>query len=138
MSRETLLRSKISFCSPGHNTTPISYTKGAMLIPKLSAGLAGMEPEASQKSEFQQTLHRAATRGIIHDCLEFNNGLGVGSVLSWKMMEYLPFRRMDLRPDGSWKAISTPLPRGEVRDIPENAWIHHSAIQRMEADEGYR
>ena len=53
-------------------------------------------------------------------------------------MEYLPFRRMDLRPDGSWKAISLPLPRGEVRDIPENAVIHHSAIQRMEANEGYR
>lgn len=97
-----------------------------------------MEPETSRKSEFQQTLFKAATKGVLHDCLEFNNGLGVSSVLSWKMMEYLPFRRMDLRPDGSWKAISLPLPRGEVRDIPENAWIHHSAIQRMEADESYR
>ena len=97
-----------------------------------------MEPETSRKSEFQQTLFKAATKGVLHDCLEFNNGLGVSSVLSWKMMEYLPFRRMDLRPDGSWKAISLPLPRGEVRDIPENAWIHHSAIQRMEADENYR
>lgn len=97
-----------------------------------------MDPETSRKSEFHQILHRAATKGILHDCLEFNNGLGVGSVLSWKMMEYLPFRRMDLRPDGSWKAISMPLPRGEVRDIPENAWIHHTAILRMEANEEYR
>lgn len=27
---------------------------------------------------------------------------------------------------------------GEVRDIPEDAKIHHSAIRRMEADENYR
>lgn len=53
-------------------------------------------------------------------------------------MEYLPFRRMDLQPDGSWKAITLPLPMGEVRDIPEDAKIHHSAIRRMEADENYR
>lgn len=118
--------------------TEVSRNKETMLTWELFAGLAGMDPETLQKSEFQQFLHRAATKGILHDCLEFNNGLGVGSVLSWRTMEYLPFRRMDLRPDGSWKAISMPLPRGEVRDIPENAWIHHSAIQRMEANEGYR
>ncbi|CAF9906970.1 MAG: hypothetical protein ALECFALPRED_003031 [Alectoria fallacina] len=99
---------------------------------------AGMEPETPPKSIFLQTLSTAATKGVLHDCLEFNNGLGIASVLSWRMMEYLPFRRMDLRPDGSWKAISMPLPMGEVRDMPENAWIHHSAIQRMEADETYR
>lgn len=109
-----------------------------MLTPRLCVGAAGMEPETSQESEFQQTIFRAATKGVLHDCLEFSNGLRVGSVLSWKMMEWFPFRRMDLRPDGSWKAISIPLPRGEVRDMPENAWIHHSAIRRMEADERYR
>ena len=109
-----------------------------MLTPICSVGAAGMEPDTLRKSDIQQTLHRAATQGVLHDCLEFNNGLKVGSVLSWKMMEYMPFRRMDLRPDGSWKAINLPLPRGEVRDIPENAMIHHSAIQRMEADERYR
>ena len=97
-----------------------------------------MEPETARKTAFQHVLHYAATKGALHDCLEFNNGLGVSSVLSWRMMEYLPFRRMDLRPDGSWKAISLPLPRGEVRDMPENAHIHHSAILRMEADENYR
>lgn len=53
-------------------------------------------------------------------------------------MEYLPFRRMDLRPDGSWKPISWPLPRGETRDIPATARIHHSAIERMQEDQAYR
>lgn len=94
--------------------------------------------ESTPKSEFLAALHKAATRGKLHDCLEFNNGLPFTSVLSWKIMEYLPFRRMDLRPDGSWKSISWPLPKGEVRDIPENASIHHSAIRRMEHDENYR
>ncbi|KAL8994259.1 MAG: hypothetical protein Q9169_005712 [Polycauliona sp. 2 TL-2023] len=99
---------------------------------------AGMEPKPPQMSEFHQRLHHSATQGVLHDCLAFNNGLPPSSVLSWKIMEYMPFRRMDLQPDGSWKAITFPLPRGEVRDIPHDAKIHHSAIRRMEANEGYR
>ena len=98
----------------------------------------GLPPEAPKQSSFLQVLHSAATKGVLHDCLKFNNGLDKGSVITWKMMEYLPFRRMDLKPDGSWKAISLPLPMGETRDIPDNAWIHHSAIKRMQVDENYR
>lgn len=100
--------------------------------------LAEQWSELTPKSAFLVALHVAATKGKLHDCLEYNNGLPVTSVLSWKMMEYLPFRRMDLQPDGSWKSISWPLPKGEVRDIPEDAWIHHSAIRRMENNESYR
>lgn len=103
-----------------------------------SGWVPGLQPSSPPPSAFRQHLHTAATRGVLHDCLEYNNGLGRFSVLSWKIMEYMPFRRMDLRPDGSWQAISFPLPMGEVRDIPENAWIHNSAIRRMEADENYR
>ncbi|KAL8708189.1 MAG: hypothetical protein Q9220_006859 [cf. Caloplaca sp. 1 TL-2023] len=99
---------------------------------------AGLEPEPPKPSEFHNRLQYASAKGILHDCLEFNNGLPRGSVLSWKIMEYMPFRRMDLQADGTWKAITFPLPMGEVRDIPEDAKIHHSAIKRMEADENYR
>jgi hypothetical protein len=53
-------------------------------------------------------------------------------------MEYLPFRRMDLQQDGTWKAIRWPLPKGETRDIPANATIHCSVIKRMRADPTYR
>ncbi|KAI4277853.1 MAG: hypothetical protein L6R38_005357 [Xanthoria sp. 2 TBL-2021] len=98
----------------------------------------GLAPEPPQMSEFHKRLHHSATKGVLHDCLQFNNGLPSSSVLSWKIMEYMPFRRMDLRPDGSWKAITFPLPMGEVRDIPEDAKIHHSAIRRMEENEDYR
>ncbi|CCX29818.1 Similar to Uncharacterized protein YEL023C; acc. no. P39992 [Pyronema omphalodes CBS 100304] len=86
----------------------------------------------------KEFLERSFVRGKIHDCLEFNNGLSHVGVLGWKIMEWLPFRRMDLQPDGSWKAISWPLPRGEVRDIPDNMRIHVSVIKRMEADPTYR
>ena len=68
----------------------------------------GLEPEASKESEFHKSLRLAGTKGHLHDCLKFKNGLSTMSVISWKMMEYLPFRRMDLKPDGSWAAISFP------------------------------
>lgn len=68
----------------------------------------GLQPEEPKQSEFHKLLHTAATKGILHDCLEFGGGLGRTSVLSWRIMEYLPFRRMDLQPDGSWVAISFP------------------------------
>ena len=131
-------RSKILCCSLDLFKNQVPCAKSANADPKMFVGAAGMEPETSRKTEFQQILHKAATSGVLHDCLEFNNGLGISSVLSWKMMEYLPFRRMDLQPDGTWKAISFPLPGGEVRDMPENAMIHHSAVMRMRANENYR
>lgn len=60
-------------------------------------------PEASQR--YHDAFEDSYRDGIIHDCLAIRNGLPTGTVAFWKMMEYLPFRRMDLQPDGSWKAI---------------------------------
>ncbi|TLD31602.1 hypothetical protein PspLS_01825 [Pyricularia sp. CBS 133598] len=74
----------------------------------------------------------------IHDSLAFNGGLTHMATLSWRLMEWLPFRRMDLQPDGSWQPIRWPLPRGETRDMPADARIHGSVIKRMQADENYR
>lgn len=68
----------------------------------------GMKPEEPKQSEFHRCIYTSATKGMLHDCLEFKNGLPAMSVLSWKTMEYLPFRRMDLQPDGSWRAITFP------------------------------
>ncbi|KAE8148632.1 hypothetical protein BDV25DRAFT_131055 [Aspergillus avenaceus] len=94
--------------------------------------------KSSTDSEFQYMLRRSSTDGRIHDCLQFRNGIGWTSVLSWKLMEYLPFRRMDLQDDGTWKPIRWPLPCGEVRDIPNDAKIHISAINRMMENPDYR
>ncbi|CAI7580190.1 unnamed protein product [Penicillium glandicola] len=88
--------------------------------------------------DFWHALHTSSTKGLLHDCLMFNQGIPTMSVITWRIMEWLPFRRMDLQPDGSWKPISWPLPRGEVRDVPLNAEIHVSAIRRMQADHNYR
>jgi len=50
----------------------------------------------------------------------------------------LPFQRMNLQQDGSWKPVRFPLPLGEVRDIPKGSKIHVSALRRMVSDPGYR
>lgn len=84
------------------------------------------------------TLNKAATEGRIHDSLQFGRGTPAGGVITWNIMEYMPFRRMDLQVDGTWAPIRWPLPCGETRDIPKDAWIHISAIERMRADEHYR
>ncbi|KAJ5774038.1 hypothetical protein N7457_008934 [Penicillium paradoxum] len=97
------------------------------------------EKERSAASrDFWHALHTSSTKGLVHDCLMFNQGIPGMSVITWRIMEWLPFRRMDLQPDGSWKPISWPLPRGEVRDVPHDAEIHVSAIRRMQADPTYR
>ncbi|KAI1178056.1 hypothetical protein F4777DRAFT_140787 [Nemania sp. FL0916] len=93
--------------------------------------------EGPQPQPFTEMMHKAHVARI-HDSLEFGGGLGRGAVFSWKLMEYLPFRRMDLQPDGSWKPIRWPLPAGETRDIPHTARIHGSVIRRMKHDPSYR
>ncbi|KAI1350944.1 hypothetical protein F5Y01DRAFT_284202 [Xylaria sp. FL0043] len=82
-------------------------------------------------------MHKAHVARI-HDSLQFASGLGAIPVISWNFMEYLPFRRMDLQPDGSWKPIRWPLPAGETRDIPHTARVHGSVIRRMKQDPSYR
>ncbi|PKX88906.1 T6SS phospholipase effector Tle1-like catalytic domain-containing protein [Aspergillus novofumigatus IBT 16806] len=89
-------------------------------------------------SGFEFFLHRSSTDSRMHDSLRFGKGIHWTTVLSWKVMEYLPFRRMDLQEDGSWKPIRWPLPCGEVRDIPDDAKIHVSAIRRLKSDPEYR
>lgn len=101
-----------------------------------------MSPTATMRSDdqlspFHAMLHRAHLARI-HDSLEYDCGMSFSSVVAWKFMEYMPFRRMDLQQDGSWKPIRWPLPCGEVRDIPLNVRVHGSVIRRMHMDESYR
>ena len=139
---------RLKCCDENYNMAPTAPNPG-IRVPEIqidgpgNTGSGSVSPTTAVRpdteSPFYQALHKAATLGRIHDCLEFNNGLSPSSVLSWKIMEYLPFRRMDLNPEtGQWQAISWPLPCGETRDIPYDAWIHRSAIERMKADETYR
>ncbi|OAA57337.1 hypothetical protein ISF_07258 [Cordyceps fumosorosea ARSEF 2679] len=86
---------------------------------------------------FTEALHRSHTSRL-HDSLDYGGGLGFVAVTAWRAMEWLPFRRMDLQSDGSWRPIRWPLPRGEVRDVPPGVRVHGSVLRRMQADEGYR
>lgn len=90
-----------------------------------------------QKSSFHELMHQAHVART-HDSLSHDCGMSYTSVLAWKIMEYIPFRRMDLQPDGTWKPIRWPLPAGEVRDIPDDVKVHGSVIRRMQADKKYR
>ncbi|KAL2392867.1 hypothetical protein ABEF93_002193 [Exophiala dermatitidis] len=91
----------------------------------------------SSSEQFLRHLEGCYSHGSIHDCLEIGHGLTWANVIFWKMMEYLPFRRMDLH-EGRWRAIRWPLPMGETRDIPPDAQIHNTVIKRMEARPDYR
>ncbi|KAK4160891.1 hypothetical protein QBC43DRAFT_324801 [Cladorrhinum sp. PSN259] len=93
--------------------------------------------EEAAQSSWHRMMHSAHTARI-HDSLKFGGGLTWSQVLSWKVMEYMPFRRMDLQEDGSWKPIRWPLPCGEVRDIPHDARVHGSVVRRMKTHKDYR
>ena len=129
----------IKIRSPGGGSTPTMLTPGD----SRGAGSSGAGGESSgcdqtePRSAFHGLMHKAHTARI-HDSLDFRCGLGPGAVMAWKVMEYLPFRRMDLQPNGSWRPIRWPLPAGEVRDIPRDARVHGSVIRRMRMDEKYR
>lgn len=134
------IRIDVSSPSPPHDATP----KADVKVNRVEWGHfnganeeKNVNDECHDMSPFHRMLYRAHLARI-HDSLEFSSGLGRGPVLSWKMMEYLPFRRMDLQSDGSWRPIRWPLPCGEVRDIPHTARVHGSVIRRMQHDDSYR
>ncbi|TKA77123.1 hypothetical protein B0A49_03228 [Cryomyces minteri] len=128
----TIPQIDISPASPGPEREPQETS--------LSLGLSN-NPDSSlepKDSPFHRALTVSAVHGRIHDVLQFNNGLPATSVISWNIMEYLPFRRMDLRPGGSWKSVTWPLPRGEVRDVPDDVYVHNSVLKRMAQHGDYR
>lgn len=120
-----------------HNGTN-GVTNGATTKDYIDSDNFAAHHRSHPDTDFHNHFNFATTKGRIHDVLQFNNGATRMSVMSWNMMEYMPFRRMDLQEDGTWKAIVWPLPKGETRDIPANAVIHSSVIKRMIADPKYR
>lgn len=50
-------------------------------------------------------LEDSYANGVAHDMLVPGKGASSGTCKMWRTMEYLPFKRMDLQQDGSWKAI---------------------------------
>lgn len=110
---------------------------GEELVAPPSPDTLADDGERDLKHVFLDMMHTAHLARI-HDSLVYGGGLSAVAVTAWNMMEWMPFRRMDLQGDGTWKPINWPLPRGEVRDIPSNARIHGSVIRRMKLDRTYR
>ncbi|KAJ5766306.1 uncharacterized protein N7511_003922 [Penicillium nucicola] len=97
-----------------------------------------MSGKTDERSEFEHALWKSSTNGEIHDCLRYHDGAKWPAVLSWKLLEYFPLRRMHLQKDQSWRPIRWPLPLGEARDIPEDATIHVSALRRLKSNSKYQ
>ncbi|CAI7607116.1 unnamed protein product [Penicillium manginii] len=96
------------------------------------------EEDPSASTHFREALRQSSTEGLLHDRIGFGEGVSPLSVLAWRLMEYLPIRRSDMQPDGSWKMVSWPLHRGQARDIPLHAHIHASAVHRLQSNTEYR
>jgi uncharacterized protein (DUF2235 family) len=120
-------------CIEEHDGDYTSIEEGG----KDQASEAADEMSCSHK-DFVNALQIGGMKGRIHDLLDHGSGLPMASVLSWQFMEYLPLRRLEVQADGQWKAVRWPPPRGQARDIPTDARIHVSAIQRMRSDASYR
>ncbi|KAI0018619.1 hypothetical protein F4780DRAFT_781152 [Xylariomycetidae sp. FL0641] len=138
------IRIDISSPSPGTTTSTSDATKekawepthgnvGTQARDTSCAGAGG----TAHRRPFHEMVRRAHVAPV-HDSLAFGQGLSPTQVLSWRLMEWLPFRRMDLQGDGTWRPIRWPLPRGEVRDIPASARVHGSVVRRLRADAAYR
>lgn len=95
------------------------------------------EGPSQASADFHDAL-RSSSLSAIHDTLKFGHGRSKASVLSWWVLEYLPFGWMAMQPNGSWKLGHWPLHGGKERDVPADARLHVSAIRRMESDESYR
>jgi uncharacterized protein (DUF2235 family) len=87
--------------------------------------------EGYKRAFSKQTSQKQALRGLIHDSLTFGSGSGFFTVLLWKIMEFLPIiTRWELDGD-KWKNVRFPLNKGAYRDIPKDAVLHESLINRL-------
>lgn len=137
-SRDSPMQSLQQQQQQSANLTP-TPTNGTHASSHAPAQASRSAPTSTRATDPETYLLNSYIRGRIHDCLCYpSGGLSLSGTFGWKLMEYLPFRRMDLQPDGSWKPIIWPLPCGEVRDIPDTVRIHNSVIRRMKADPKYR
>lgn len=78
----------------------------------------------------------AARKAKLHDSLSFNTG-EVFETFFWRLLEYFPFKRPKITPDGN--VIMTRWhTKGIRRPIPKGSKIHGSVIDRLRGDSEYR
>lgn len=95
---------------------------------QLESVLALKRVLTNMKKPRKNLLHK-----LIHDTLSFGGGESFFSVLSWWILEVLPFAYYELV-GGKWVRRYWPPNFGSRRDIPLGAEIHHSVLQMRRAD----
>ncbi|KAG9192994.1 hypothetical protein G6011_11728 [Alternaria panax] len=93
------------------------------------------------KDNFFRKLSEAYSSPM-HDTLEVGGGASLFKVMLWNFMEWLPFRRWELRWSKEtfaykWDLISLPLNGGSGRDLPYGALLHNSLLERLHRDPNY-
>ncbi|PHH79790.1 hypothetical protein CDD80_3783 [Ophiocordyceps camponoti-rufipedis] len=81
---------------------------------------------------------REQTRSsVLHDSLRFGHGTGFFRVLLWRFLEYMPFiSRRELIQD-KWVNKRLRPNRGSARDIPPDAVMHESLVERLQLNHHY-
>jgi len=98
---------------------------------------ASLSPTEKRETTATKIQHALAQQH--HDMLSRGDQVSRRTAARWSLMEWIPFRRMDLRAaDGKWVPKRWPPSRGEMRDIPAEAQVHGSVILRMQLNEKYR
>lgn len=77
-----------------------------------------------------------AEQSQVHDSLDFDSGKGL-TTFFWRLLEYLPFQRRLVQPDGS-VITSRWHRRGQRRPLPARALIHGSVVRKLRQDPDYR
>jgi hypothetical protein len=88
------------------------FLDNEVVVPKIEvSGSPGVENGAgitmpgtgarTGQMSFRDRILHCATKSLADDCLAFGQGLPTLGVLSWQIMEWIPFMRMDLRDNGS-------------------------------------
>ncbi|KAJ6099033.1 hypothetical protein N7467_000568 [Penicillium canescens] len=94
-------------------------------------------PQSLSGAAFNRSLEDSA-KGLVHDYLKRTLQIPYSTVIPWGIMEFVPFKRLTLQTDGTWKVTRWPVSMGRMRGIPIDAEIHVSMIRRMQADDTYR
>ena len=106
---------------------------GLTFDPDQLARLGCFDPQTQRADP---KIVQAATAAEVHDSLDYDGGKGF-ETLFWRIMEYFPFKRPKITPDGS-VAMTRWHTRGLRRPLPEGARIHGSVIERLRRDPEYR
>ncbi|PFH59849.1 hypothetical protein XA68_11769 [Ophiocordyceps unilateralis] len=88
------------------------------------------------KRHYLERKHQTRS-SVLHDSLRFGHGTGFFRVLLWHFLEWLPFISRQELVENRWVDKRFPPNRGNTRDIPKDAVLHESLIERLRDNAAY-